>query len=256
MKINIILITLFLFSSSIQAQEAPNKTDASGKKQGVWIKLDENKKKLYEGTFVNDMPVGKFIYYYDNETPYSIVVWSNNGKIGRTKLFDGGGKMVAEGKYVDQKKDSTWVFYNQEGKVLSEETYLMGKKNGVFKVYYSNGQIAEEKSWKNGLANGPWKKYFEDGQVKYAGQCVNDKVEGVVTFYHITGKVNATGTYKNDLKDGEWKYFKEDGKLQRTDKYIDGKMMATDKDYIPKEQVEEEKKKFEQFEMKDPFQDR
>lgn len=256
MKIKSLLIVLFLIPFMGYTQEAPNKTDAAGKKQGAWIKLDGNKKKLYEGNFVNDVPVGKFTYYYDNGLPYSIIIWSNNGKVGRTKLYEGSGKLVAEGKYIDQKKDSVWIFYNESGKVLSEETYKLGKKNGVFKVYYSNGQIAEEKPWVNGLANGPHKKYFESGQLKYSGQYINDKVEGKVTFYHVDGKINATGIYKNDLKDGEWKYYKEDGKLQKTDKYVNGKLIVSDKDFISKEQVDEEKKKFEQFEMKDPFQDK
>lgn len=251
-----IALTLFcLFAISSFAQnDSINKKDASGKKQGHWIKLDDNKKKMYDGHFINDIPVGKFIYYYDTGIPWSETVFSKNGKVAYTKMFDAGGKLKGEGKYVDQKKDSIWKFYNEEGKLLSDEIYVNGLKNGSCKVYYASGQISEEKIWKNGVLDGPCKKYFESGQIKYIGEYVNNKVEGKAVFYYPTGKVNAEGVYKNDLKNGDWKYYKEDGKLERTDPYIDGRFVGK-KDVISKEQAEKEKKQFENFEIKDPYQE-
>ena len=37
------VINALLFVSVAVAQDAPNKTDAKGEKQGYWIKYDENK---------------------------------------------------------------------------------------------------------------------------------------------------------------------------------------------------------------------
>lgn len=261
MKLNTFLFALgVLFSTAMNAQEAPNAKDASGKKQGHWIKFDDNHKKIYEGNFVNNIPVGTFTYFYDTGIPWSISVFSQNGKVARTKMFDAGGKLVGEGKYVNEKKDSLWKFYNQDGKLLSDETYINGVKNGVVKVYYPSGQVSEEKTWKSDQLNGPCKKYFESGQIKYSGNYVNNKVEGNVVFYHSSGKVDAEGMYVNDLKNGPWKYNKVDGTIIRTDTYVNGKMIdSTDKnknkDVITKEQQEEEKRKSQQFEIKDPFQD-
>ena len=53
-----------------------NKTDAAGKKQGHWVKLDADKKKMYEGNFIDNIPVGKFTYYYDIGIPWSVTVFS------------------------------------------------------------------------------------------------------------------------------------------------------------------------------------
>lgn len=251
----VLILLCFFFSSKSFAQDAPNVTDAAGKKQGHWIKLDDNKKKIYDGNFVNDIPVGKFTYYYDTGNPWSVTIFSQNGKIARTQMFNAGGKLMGEGKYVSEKKDSLWKFYNDEGKLLSDEMYILGVKNGSCKVYYENGQVSEEKIWKAGKLDGPVKKYFESGQIKYTGEVVNDKVEGQVYFYFISGKVNAEGVYKNDLKDGTWKYYKEDGTIERTDVFINGKMTGTDKDVVPKEQQDKEKKQFEQYEIKDPYQE-
>lgn len=252
MKSSFVLLFLFAFCLA-NAQEAPNKMDASGKKQGHWIKLDANKKKVYDGNFVNDIPVGKVSYYYETGTLKAEMNFSKNGTIAYAKMFHPGGKLMGEGKYVNEKKDSLWTYYDEEAVLLSKETYINGVKNGISTVYYRNGQISETKTWKNGVLNGPVVKYFETGQVKYKGQCINGKVEGKVTYYHSSGKIDAEGIYKNDLKEGEWKYFAEDGKVKRMDKYVNGTIVGGDKNIITKEQQDMEKKKFEQFELKDPY---
>lgn len=261
MKIRSFLIALNILASVIVfAQDAPNKTDAAGKKQGHWIKYDDDHKKVYDGNFENGIPVGKFTYFYDTGIPWSVSIFSQGGKVSRTKMFDAGGNLIGEGKYVNEKKDSVWKFYNTEGKLLSDEVYVNGLKNGSCKVYYANGQVSEEKIWKSGVLNGPCKKYFENGQLKYSGNYLVDKVDGKVTFYYSSGKTDAEGMYKGDLKDGIWKYYKEDGSPLRTDTYVTGKMVDSsdknkDRDVITKEQQEEEKKKSQQFEIQDPYQE-
>ena len=245
-------VLLICFSFVAFAQDAPNKTDAAGKKQGHWIKLDENKKKVYDGNFVNDIPVGKFIYYYSTGIVRAENIFSENGKVAHVKLFHPGGKLMAEGKYVNEKKDSMWVFYDEEAVLLAKENYSNGLKNGSSKVYYRNGQLSEEKTWKMGKQEGPRTKYFEDGAVKYKGQYINDKVEGKVTFYHQNGKVDAEGVYVNDLKNGDWKYYKEDGTLIRTDKYDNGRLTSPDVNVITKEQEDKLKQQYQDFEIKDP----
>ncbi len=260
MKNPFLIAAGILFSLTVAAQEAPNETDASGKKQGHWIKYDADHKKIYEGNFLNNVPTGKFTYFFDTGVPWSISVFSNNGTVARTQMFDAGGKLVGEGKFVNEKKDSVWKFYNQEGKMLSDEVYAKGVKNGVAKVYYANGQVSEERTWKAGVQDGPCKKYFENGQLKYSGAYAKDKVVGKVIYYYASGKIDAEGLYVDDLKHGPWKYYKEEGTLLRTDTYQYGKMTATtdknkDRDIITKEQQAEEKKNSQQFELKDPHQD-
>lgn len=235
------------------AQEALNKTDASGKKQGHWVKLDINKKKVYDGNFVNDVPTGTFTYFYETGETKAVTVFSKNGTIARTKMYNVGGKIMGEGKYVNEKKDSLWKFYDEEGVLLSDENYSGGKKNGVCHVYYRNGQVADERTWKDGMLNGPRVDYFETGQIKFKSTYVNDKVEGKATYYHASGKVDAEGVYKNDLKDGAWKYYKEDGTLKRTDTYQNGYLTSPDPNDIPKEQLEKEKEQYKDFELKNPY---
>jgi antitoxin component YwqK of YwqJK toxin-antitoxin module len=248
----IVVLFLLCFSFAGIAQEVINKTDASGKKQGHWTKLDKDKKKVYDGNFTNDIPEGKFTYYYPSGEIKAVTVFSKNGTIARTKMYNVGGKVIGEGKYVNEKKDSLWKFYDEEGVLLSDEFYVNGLKEGKTKVYYRDGQIAEERNWKAGLMDGPRMKYFDGGQIKYKGQYIKGRAEGKVTYYHPTGKIDAEGVYKNDLKDGPWKYYSEDGKLKRTDIYVNGRLSGPDPNVIPNDQLEKEKAKYQDFELKNP----
>jgi len=244
-----------LFLAQAKSQNATNKTDTLGRKQGHWIKLDDDKKKMYEGDFVDNIPVGKFIYYYDNGTPWAISVFSKKGTVAYSEMFDASGTLSGEGKYINEKKDSLWKFYNHEGNLLSEENYTNGIKNGLSKVYYTNGKLVVIRNFKNGLLEGPCKKYFNNGQIKFEGNYINDKLVGHVKFYFSNGKVYTEGLYVNDLKDGTWKYYKKDGTVERTDQYINGRLQGADPNVISKEQEEKEKQQFEEFEIKDPYQE-
>lgn len=241
------VINALLFVSVAVAQDAPNKTDAKGEKQGYWIKYDENKIKTYEGNFINGIPHGKFIYYTDAAKPWAITFFSENGNISRTQHLNNKGKVVGEGKYINQKKDSLWNFYTEEGNLLSVEFYLDGLKNGTSKVYYNNGQLSEEKEWAKGIAEGYFITYFQNGSIKNKGQFINGKAEGKAIYFNPSGKIGIDGFYKNDFKEGPWNFYNEDGTIKKTLLYKNGK--AKDKsedDILTKEILESDKKKYEE----------
>ncbi|MBN1650249.1 MAG: hypothetical protein JW857_02905, partial [Bacteroidales bacterium] len=81
--ITFFLLLNFCFSSSLSAQ---NKVDENGLKQGKWTKY-QNNKKVYEGWFENDIPVGTFRYYYPNGHLKIETTFSDQGRLNRTKLF-------------------------------------------------------------------------------------------------------------------------------------------------------------------------
>lgn len=251
----IILNCLFIPNSYSQTPNT-NVTDSKGNKQGRWEKLDDRGKKLYEGTFKDNIPQGKFIYYYETGAIWSETIFMQNGSVAYTKIYDGGGKLSGEGKYINQKKDSLWIFYGSNGKIIATDNYLNNLTNGKSEVFYSNEQVAEIKHWKNGKLNGECKKHFENGQLKEHKFYVNDKIEGKASFYHPSGALAIEGIYVNDLKEGDWKYYDTNNKLTRTDTYSGGRYVGNnDPNTIPKEQVEKEKRASEQFEIENPFQD-
>src|SRR5688572_18668906 len=159
---------LFSFGFALFAQTATNTTDAKGLKQGYWVKLNpESGRPAYKGTFKDNKPVGLFRYYYPEvDTMHSVMDFRNEGKVGYAQLFYMTGVIQAKGKYVDEKKDSTWNFYDDKGNILSTENYLAGKKHGKATIFFINGIVSEEKTYKMDLLDGSFKEYYESKKIR------------------------------------------------------------------------------------------
>ncbi len=204
--------------------------DASGKKQGYWKKKDEKTNKLiYEGEFKDDKPVAKFKYYYPNDSLQAIMNFKQGGKIAYAKLFHPTGKKMGEGKYINEIKDSTWLFYDDKGVLISKDIYVMGKKDGLSLVYLPNGDIAEERNFKLDVQNGMFKQYFDGKKIKGQGNYVNGNLDGRVAYYFPNGIEVAAGFYINGQKNGPWIYRTEKGAVKEKELYKNGKL-ATKKE--------------------------
>jgi antitoxin component YwqK of YwqJK toxin-antitoxin module len=202
-------------------------TDAAGNKQGYWKKKDEKTGKLiYEGEFKDNKPVGKFKYYYPNDSIQAIMNFKDGGKIAYAKLFHPTGKRMGEGKYIKEIKDSVWLFYDEAGVLISKDKYVMGKKDGVSYVYLPDGAVAEERHYKMDVQHGPFKQYFDGKKLKGQGNYVNGNLEGRVAYYFPNGVEVAAGFYKNGQKTGPWIYKDEKGKIKEKEYYKDGKLAS------------------------------
>ena len=86
-----------------------------GMKTGKWKKTyTTTKKDKFKGEYLNDIPIGKHVYYYYN------------------------GQIKTEGKYKDGEKDGEWIYYNELGDIVITYLYKEGrefKRDGV-KVKY------------------------------------------------------------------------------------------------------------------------
>jgi len=232
MKKVIFSIFLFMFSlSTMLAQESKhNQTDEKGYKQGFWKKYDEMGYVRYEGYFKDNIPVGEFKYYYPDGNIRVISKMFNEGKGSRSKLFHRNGKLMAEGKYFEQKKDSVWNYYSEhDGVLLSTEIYVETLKQGVWKNFYPDGIVAEEFFYENDVRQGIWKQYFTDATIKLEGLYLNDHREGFFRIYHPNGQIEVSGVYHNDLKNGLWVEFDEQGKKLKEEEYKMGKLISETK---------------------------
>jgi antitoxin component YwqK of YwqJK toxin-antitoxin module len=213
-KKSISALIFMLFSLVLFAQqEQLNQTDKNGKKQGKWIKKDEHGKPIYKGVFKEGKPTGEFNYYYDTGDIQTTSFFYNNGAVCKTKHYFPGNILMAEGKYINQKRDSIWKFYNAPNALVSEESFKNGKKDGFEKNYDGKGKLMEEKNWKDSILNGFWKKYYEDGTIQQEGFYNTGFLEGDMKFYY-PGKVPAAvGQYQHSLREGKWTYYDRGGKI-------------------------------------------
>ena len=218
-----------------QSQGDGNKTDSKGRKQGKWVKLHEGtEKKRYVGTFENDIPIGKFTYYYLTGEVSAVTDFINGNKTAYTRMYHLNGKVMAAGKYTDKKKDSTWLSFNDRKEIISKENYVTGKLNGENIVYYpsdpSKGKVKryEITNYEGGLKHGKWIQFYSSGKTKAEGVYKDGNFDGRVKWFLSSGKLEIEGYYKHAVKYGYWKYYENDGTLKNKVYYRNGQVIEGD----------------------------
>ncbi len=224
-----IFLVVFVLSGLIGFSQGENRTDGKGLKQGEWKKYHKNGMLRYVGNFKNDKPVGEFKYYDDAGSLQKKM--DHKGNVSYFIAFYKTGEVKIVGKYIGQKRDSTWNFYDVDGYKKSTEFYINGLKNRISFVYYPNGKITEEKAFLNGFENGKWITYSEDGKKKKDATYENGFLEGKVVFYNEAGRRSIRGFYYHGTRDGVWLYFEGDGNtIKKKEEYKKGTRIDANKD--------------------------
>jgi antitoxin component YwqK of YwqJK toxin-antitoxin module len=234
MKIKVLIVILSLaipVHSFCQDINNINQTDKKGYKQGKWVKKYPDGAIMYAGTFADDHPVGEFRRYYDSGTLKSLLVYNSSGTEADATMYHDNGYISSKGKYKNQKKEGTWMFYSSftEGYLLSEENYSANLKNGQSIKYFPDKTVAERIFYKNDLKQGEWIQYYRSGKICLRSGFLNDKVNGKYEVWYENGKLQFAGQYKNDVRDGTWLIYKKDGSVKYKLEYIDG--IQTDRRY-------------------------
>lgn len=230
-KTLILFLSLFIISPVSLISQELNQTDDMGRKQGKWRKTYLSGVVKYEGQFRNDRPYGEFKYYYPDAKLQAVSKFSNDGIIARTITYHENGLPMAEGKYINQQRDSTWNMYSDvDGSLVMKENYKKGKLDGESILYYpGKEQVAEITHYKEGLKEGPYIKYFPDGKIMTKGNYKNDKLDGDFSVYYDNGNTEIKGKYKNGIQVGNWQYFDEEGNALSEEAY------KKQKNYQPEE---------------------
>ena len=104
----VILIMMSLISTGQTLSDTLNRVNEDGLKMGYWKKYNENRLLVYEGRFMQDIPIGDFIYYYPDGRVKAKSFFYNDGTQTKTSTYHYSGKLMTEGFYLDKKKDSLW----------------------------------------------------------------------------------------------------------------------------------------------------
>ena len=227
MKLRILPIVLLLVLTTIasgQEQTDLNKTDQQGRKQGHWIKKYPNGTILYEGTFINDKPVGEFKRFNSNNTLKSILIYSSDSREADATIYHPNGFISSKGKYVDQLKEGKWRFYSSviNGYLLNEESYAKNVRNGLSLRYFPDSTLAEKVNYVKGVREGEWLQYHENGKLLLKSFYLHGELNGKFEAWYSNGKPEYKGAYKKNMRDGKWQVFNDKGILKYEINYIDG----------------------------------
>ena len=210
--LNIIKLTFLLLCFSISAisQNDPNinQLDQEGQKHGIWINKYPNGNIRYKGTFKHGTPVDTFKRYHPNGNLMAIMDYSRDGKVYAT-LYNEKGEKRARGTYVDKKKDSTWVFFDDQGNLILQEHYKIGKRKGKSVKFFPNGDTSQIIAYRQGKKNGIFKQFFPNGRLKLLAQYKNGELDGYITFFSPNGYKAIEGLYRDNLREGKWVYYKD-----------------------------------------------
>ena len=234
-------------AASAQPPAAINQKDAQGRKQGPWERTWKDSQQLrYKGQFTNDKPVGTFTYYSTDGKVESVVDHYPTGGAAHGRHFHPNGKLMAEGRYVGEQKDSVWNYYDVEGRLRSTERWAKGLMDGDQEAFFANGAVAERCRWKAGKRNGPCEEFFDNGQVRRSIPYVNDVADGETNVYFLSGKREESGRYVKGQRHGPWFIYNEDGSvriqiLYENDQYVkDKKENGVFKEYYEDDQPKSE----------------
>lgn len=218
----LIWIFLLLSMTAVTGQEI-NQTDAQGRKQGEWVKRSPEGVLIYQGQFEGGQPVGVFKRYYDDgmlqaemhyRTPEE--VYAKLYYQGRTPV------LMAEGKYINQKKDSVWLTYDTAGRLKALDTYVDDERSGRSLVYHENGAVSEETTYVDGKRHGEWKQYYPDGTLMASGTFDHGKRIGEYLKNYPNGNMWVKGKYENGYKESTWIYGNENGAIGQMVVYRSG----------------------------------
>jgi antitoxin component YwqK of YwqJK toxin-antitoxin module len=127
--------------------------------------LFNRKFKLSEGSEVNRLKEGKWIYYFENS---NIKISEENylqGKLhGKKIVFYKDGNMAEESFYENGLKHGVYKKYGLDQKLLEEKTYVNDEIEGKIYIYDYDGKVSVEGQYRKDRAYGIW-KYFENGKL-------------------------------------------------------------------------------------------
>lgn len=227
MKLTLTFLLLIVSALSF----AQNKKDSQGRKQGPWRKPYKDVQVYkYVGQFKNDKPVGEFTYYYKSGNVQSKITFLKNGTVAYNKMYhESSGRLMAQGKYLNQEKDSLWLYYDNVGNLKSQETFVKGKLEGQSVTYYEpkNRQyvVAKYEYYKNGLRDGQFKTYHQNTKLKSEGTYKDGNKNGMVKNFYPNGKIRSVERYKYAVKHGWWIFYGKDGRQVGSELFWEGEKL-------------------------------
>ncbi|QNL20992.1 toxin-antitoxin system YwqK family antitoxin [Hyphobacterium sp. CCMP332] len=199
-----------------------------------------------KGQYQNNLPTGKWYYYFENaKLKMESEISENEG--GYWKYYFENGNISQEGVLKDGKKTGLWQFYYESGQLKSKGYYKEDKREGNWNIYYEDntlkaqaiyegdiawyrefypsGELKMEGKISSGKSDSTWTHYYKNGNLKAVGEEKNGLKEGKWVYYHESGEKESEGTYEHGQKNGKWKYYYSDGALN-----AEGKLIADQKE--------------------------
>ncbi|MCH5311551.1 MAG: hypothetical protein J1E57_06310 [Prevotella sp.] len=181
---------------------------------------DSNKRKYYEGDWVNGVREGNGTLVWNSGEKYT-GAWKYVRNGYGTNYYANG--EIYEGNWLNDKRHGngkiTFAKDDSSDRKYYDGDWLEGVRQGTGTMVWNNGKKYVG-SWKHNLLYGKGIEYYTDG-TRYEGNYQNGKRHGTGTFYWANGDYEDCD-YQNGIQIGKSTYYFKDGR-KRISYYIEGK---------------------------------
>jgi uncharacterized protein len=231
-----------------------------GKKDGDYTYYYPNGQLSIQMNYKLGVGEGNYLSYSRNGVKDDEFKLVNDLIQGVRKKYYPNGQLLSEYNYVNGKYNGEYTTYFYDGKIEKKGTYKNGVEIGKFEEYYSNGALAismqlDESGKQNGIntqyaldgkkfeelefSKGELKSitYFDKaGTAKPLATKKGKKIDYIRSY--PSGKKSIEGQITDDERTGEWKYYDKFGNITSIEKYKDGKVTDTLKEFYSNGQLE------------------
>jgi antitoxin component YwqK of YwqJK toxin-antitoxin module len=211
--------------------------------------------------YQNGCPYDKAYRYHPNGIKAEEATLKDCALYAPRTMWDQKGVKYFETKIESPGKTSDYEYY-PSGQIKSIVPYKDGEQYGVVKRYFENGNREEDVMMKNNKVNGSYRSWYSNGKKQREFFSINNVMSGefrewnesgvllretiqdaeiqriIVKTYWENGQLKMKGTSKTppshsihhwaQSRHGAWTYWDKNGNVQKTENYIDGKLVSTD----------------------------
>ena len=213
-----------------------NAVNASGERQGKWIRVWPDGTLYYEGQFDRGQPLGTFTFYYETCEVMSRIVHAENPKYMQATHYRTGGQVRAEGGYLttDERgedgelvrvKTGTWRHYDAAGTLRIEEGWSDGVLDGPYTAFDGSGRMVEQGSYAGGEKEGIWSTFNERGKALIRVEYARGQFHGDYEVNDDLGRNLVVGRHAHGQPIGAWVHYNDDRTVHVVRKYEEGKVV-------------------------------
>ena len=141
-------------------------TYAKGKREGLYMELDNTGSITKKANYRNDELDGFLYTWYKGGYPALMQTYKNGALAGKhIKYYDRAG-VQEESEYLNGLRHGVTTWFDDSGHKKMSITYNNGEFEGPQQTYYHDGTVKSVKEYKNNVLNGTAKEFYEDGSLK------------------------------------------------------------------------------------------
>lgn len=119
--------------------------------------------------------------------------------------------------------------YHESGQIKSRRSVVAGKAEGLWVEWFETGIPRYIAEWRQGKGHGQWIYFHENGQISARETVKDDIWHGISESWYANGQKKTEGHLHDGAKHGVWKYWAPDGSFERTEEFVYGTRISTNR---------------------------